>query len=667
LWQTQKIMSDKKFKTTLESLLKKDSRLIDENKELNLALLRELVDKIDEKLIELLLGNEEVRAKFFIKIKDVFVFKQSDFKFFLDANKIDNSYTAYENKIGLSTKSRLLKDTGNVVLNFPYKDCVLEGGQSTEEGMDEYYEYNPAITDYELYQAQRKEIFFNEVLAHDEIDRLFEPKAFYNIKKYTSKGEEGIKEFTRDKNGTIADNLIIKGNNLLVLQSLKKQYNGLVSTIYIDPPYNTSKDEFKYNDHFNHSSWLTFMRNRLEVANDLLNNSGAIVISCDDHEQAYLEVLMDEIFGSHNFLLCGAVNRASEIASNFSISKHEYFLIYAKDIGQFKLKGGEKYTFSRGTVGNPDQTMPVITFPAGLDCRGVKDGEYKTTRQIVGSSENIENLDTIIVKDGKLLKPVRLKAKWRSSNDMRNFFNNDCKPTIAKINGIIEEIYFEGDRFMPQIKKKIIEKIPSLILDNKRGSKDLEDLGFAGQFKYPKSVEFLKQLLSYLASKEDIVLDFFAGSGTTAQAILELNEADKGNRKFILVEQMSYAETLTSKRVHAVIKENKKSSFIYLELAKFNEGVKAQIAECKSLKDLEKLLSELSDKYFLDYNVKFKEFEEKIIKESAFIALPLGKQKELFLKMLDLNQLYVNASEMDDKKYGLSKEDIALTKNFYNL
>ncbi len=172
----------KNFKTNLESLLKKDNRLIDENNELNLSIIRHFTDTTDEKLVELLLSNEEVKKKFFLKAKDVLVFKQNDFKFFLDSNQIDNSYTNYENKIGLSNNGRLLKDNGDVVLNFPYKDCVLEGGQSTEEGMDEFYTYNDK-ENYETKVTKRKEIFFNEVLAQDEIDRLFEPKAFSRIKK----------------------------------------------------------------------------------------------------------------------------------------------------------------------------------------------------------------------------------------------------------------------------------------------------------------------------------------------------------------------------------------------------------------------------------------------------------------------------------------------------
>ena len=310
-------MAENKFKNTLTEILKQDSRLINQENELNQNLIKEYADKLDEQFIELLLNNEETRNKFFLKIKDVYVFKQNDFKFFLDENKIDNSYTQYENRIGLKFGSKLLKDTTDVVLNFPYKDCVLEGGQSTEEGFDEYYEFEEADEKkgieegYKLKQTKRKEIFFNEILAKDEIDRLFEPKAFTNIKKITAKGEEKVTNFARDENGTIKDNLIIKGNNLLALHSLKKEFAGRIKFIYIDPPYNTSSDSFVYNDKFNHSTWLTFMKNRLEVAKELLRDDGVIFISCDHNEQSYLKVLIDgdknKLFGRENYIATLAV------------------------------------------------------------------------------------------------------------------------------------------------------------------------------------------------------------------------------------------------------------------------------------------------------------------------------------------------------------------------
>jgi len=361
------------------------------------------------------------------------------------------------------------------------------------------------------------------------------------------------------------NNIFIAGENLETLKILQKSYSGRIKMIYIDPPYNTGKD-FIYSDDFSqtkeeylrsigaidgfnkmtttntkadgryHSKWLSMMYPRLKLCRNLLHDTGVIFVSIDQNEVFNLRHLMNEIFGEENFVLEMIVNKASEIASNDTVAKHEYTLIYCKDISFFNVSGIQKYTISRGTVGNEKQTMPVIEFPAGLKCLKVKDGIYNETRKIDGGPENIENLDPIIVKNGLLDKPVRLKAKWRSSNDMRNFFANNCQLTKAKISGFIEEIYFEGDRFMPQIRKKTYEKIPSLMLDLKRGSSDLEELNMEGYFDFPKSKEFIKKLISLINfSDDDIVLDFFAGSGTTGQAVMEIAK-DEIKRKFICVQ-----------------------------------------------------------------------------------------------------------------------------------
>ena len=351
-------------------------------------------------------------------------------------------------------------------------------------------------------------------------------------------------------------------------------YYGKIKCIYIDPPYNTGNEKWVYNDKVNspkirewlgkvvgpegedltrHDKWLCMMYPRLKLLRELLREDGVIFVSIDDGEQANLKQLMDEVFASENFVLLGVVNRPSEIASNFAISKHEYYVVYAKNLSSFSLSERERYTISRGTVGNEDQTTPIITFPKGLRCIGVNDGIYSKTRKINGGRENIENFNAIIVKSGKLYKDVKLKARWRSSNDMRRFFKNNCKPTVAKINGIIEEIYLEGDRFMPQIKKKIIEKIPSLILDNKRGSKDIELVSLSHKFDFPKSVDYIEKLISFVTSGEDTILDSFAGSGTTGHAVLDLNKGDGGNRKFILVEmEKNIAKNITAERVKRV-------------------------------------------------------------------------------------------------------------------
>src|SRR5699024_34658 len=192
-----------------------------------------------------------------------------------------DSYTKYSKKIGLTAGGKFIDESTDVVLDFPYKDTVLKASMSKED------------TDKD--DLRPDEPFLNEVIAKEEIDVLLDKKILVNAKKYDESGVHDIDSF--DEN----DNLIMKGNNLLALHTLKEKYAGKVKMIYIDPPYNTGGDSFLYNDRFNHSTWLTFMKNRLEISKHLLSDKGIIVIQCDDNEQAYLKVLCDDIYGSSNF------------------------------------------------------------------------------------------------------------------------------------------------------------------------------------------------------------------------------------------------------------------------------------------------------------------------------------------------------------------------------
>ena len=392
-----------------------------------------------------------------------------------------------------------------------------------------------------------------------------------------SKTLRPVKE--RSKNWDTTQNLYIEGDNLDAMKILRETYAGKIKLIYIDPPYNTGHD-FIYKDNFGktvaadkaesgdwddeggqlvanpesngrfHSDWCSMIYPRLLLARDLLTSDGVIFISIDDNEQANLRKISDDVFGEDNFLCCVCVNRPSEIAANFTISKHEYLLVYVKSAVRFTLQTKVKYTISRGTVGNIKQTMPIIEFPAGLSCCGIEDGIYQSTRKIEDSLENIENLDPIIVKGGKLAEPVRMKARWRSSNDMRNFFANNCKPTKAKINGELVDIYFENDRFNPQIKKKTFEKIPSLFLNNKRGGDELQQLGLKQYFDFPKSSTLMQFVVGF-TNKDDIILDFFSGSGTMAHAVMKQNSEDGGNRIFIMVQiPEGIDETVKNNELH---------------------------------------------------------------------------------------------------------------------
>ena len=276
-------MGKEKFDQKLIKLLESNPDFVDEAGELRRANVRERAWKLDHDLIKLLLKDKEVETKFFTEIEGRWIFDNNTFvDYITDKNFFTDSYTKFRNKIGLNIDNKYLRERGEVTLVWPYKDCILEGGQTREE-------------------EKRKEIFFNEILAQDEINRMFDPKVLTNWKRHTAAGEQDITEIKRDENSTIRENLIIKGNNLIALHSLKEQFHGQVKLIYIDPPYNTGNDSFGYNDSFNHSSWLTFMRNRLEVAKTLLRDDGVIFVQCDDSEAAYLKVLMDDVFEDETY------------------------------------------------------------------------------------------------------------------------------------------------------------------------------------------------------------------------------------------------------------------------------------------------------------------------------------------------------------------------------
>ena len=277
-------MSKQNFNEKLTVLLKKNQDFLDDTGELIPAAVRDHAWRLDHNLIKLLLTDTEIKAKFFDEIDGHWIFNHNTFiDFITGKNFLANSYTQFRNKIGLNIDGKFLSERGEVSLIWPYKDCVLEGGQTKEE-------------------EKRKEIFFNEILAQDEINQMFDPKVLTHWKRHTAAGEQAVTEIKRDDNGTIRENLIIKGNNLIALHTLKQQFRGQTKLIYIDPPYNTGSDSFGYNDSFNHSSWLTFMKNRLEVAREFLKDDGIILIHIDDQEMHYLKLVADEIFGRDNFI-----------------------------------------------------------------------------------------------------------------------------------------------------------------------------------------------------------------------------------------------------------------------------------------------------------------------------------------------------------------------------
>lgn len=262
----------------LTKVLSVDERFIGEDNQIIKTKASEAARNNDEKLLRALLKNELLKESFFTVIDDIYVFDKNKFVWVLESKEfLPDSYTTYKNKIGLvDTNNNLISHQQDVSLVWPYKDCVLEGGQTKED-------------------QKRNEIFYNETLAPDQVNRLLAPKVLGNAKRYTQDGVEDDIEFNED------DNLVVKGNNLLALSSLLERYEGKIQLIYIDPPFNTGNDTFKYNDKFNHSAWLTFMKNRLLIAKRFLKSNGSIFVHLDFNEVHYAKVLMDEIFGEENF------------------------------------------------------------------------------------------------------------------------------------------------------------------------------------------------------------------------------------------------------------------------------------------------------------------------------------------------------------------------------
>lgn len=632
-------------------MLKKDERLWGkETKELNQTLLKHLIDQLDENLLALFLADKKIKEKFFAKIGDVFVLKQNDLKFFIDENKLDNSYTRYQNKIGLRAGDKLLSERDEVVLDWPFKDCVLEGGMTKED-------------------QRRDEIFFNEILAQDEIDRLYDPKAFTGWARHTAKGKEKVKELKRDKDGTIRENLIIKGNNLLVLHSLKKQFAGKIKLIYIDPPYNTGGEAniFSYNNNFNHSTWLTFIKNRLEIAKDLIREDGFIAITIDHAELFYLGTMIDEIFDKKNRLgiISIVIKPEGRQFSKFFSTSNEFMIVYAKNIavayfqnvildqknkekfdrfdelGNYKVRRYLNYnnTEISGRENNPEgwyafyvnenMVVSLEKSPKSIEIWPVDKGIEKSWQTNRATAQGrIDNNDIICEKNNKGQLEIYLKVR-ESQRYLTHWFDSKYNAT------------HHGTKLL----EKIIDK---------------------NDFSYPKSLFSVLDTLKIMTDKNDLVLDFFAGSGTTGHAVLELNKEDGGSRRVILVEQLDDHIKICNERLQKVLsKENIEDNFVYCEMAKLNERAKERILAAKSLAELEELFDELYERYFLDYNVEVKNFREKIIKEEEFKKLKLREQKKLFVEMLDANQMYVNFSERGDQKFGLAKDDIALSEEFY--
>jgi len=464
------------------------------------------------------------------------------------------------------------------------------------------------------------------------------------------------------------DNLLIKGNNLLALHSLKPRYAGKVKLIYIDPPYNTGNDGFRYNDSFNHSSWLTFIKNRLEIAKVLLSEDGFIFVHCDRNEFAYLKVLMDEVMGDEKFIECIiVVNNPAGRDYGGIANMHEYILCYSAS-QKYQLNWlnnpDKKFPFSdqfggfelrelrnRNTTFNQDN-RPNLVYPFYVDPQNIdKNGLHRI------SLNEVDGWVRVMPAKSQGIQTVWRWGKVKSSENLN-------KNIIARPKRDGQYRIFEKYR---KTTKMIRSVWGDKLVNSERGTLQVKALVGKQSFTYPKPEETLYRIIEIATSPGEIVMDFFAGSGTTAAV------AHKMGRQWIAIEQMEYIEALTKTRLKKIIEGDHGGiskaigwegggSFVYAELARCNEIYCEQIKEAANISTLLNIKSRMQRTGFLRYDIDMNSFDE-----SNFSRLSLGEAKRLLKDCLNANHLYVNINSLGDANLFISENDAKITRKFYNI
>jgi adenine-specific DNA-methyltransferase len=524
----------------LTNLLKQDERLVINGKLLKNKII-ELGLQLDPSLIKILLSHESIKKHFFHEVDEILVFDKIQFQRFV-SNKafLPDNYTSFKNKIGLFDEDEFISESKKVVLTWPYKDCILEGAQSKED-------------------SQRDELFWNQTLAPDEIDRLLVPKAIGLVEFYCD-GKKVVKNASFNAN----NNLLIKGNNLLALHSLKKIYANKVKLIYVDPPFNTGKDSFSYNDKFTHSTWLTFMKNRLEIARELLSPDGSIFVHLDHNEAHYCKVLMDEIYGRDKFIneiIWCYTGPGSPGMRQFN-RKHDNIFWYCK---------GQNWIFNSDDIRVESE---------------VHSGGFK--------GEMNKNVSEDYSQKGKI------PEDWWGFAVASRFKVDEVKRT---------------------------------------------------GYNTEKPYKLLERIIKTASNENDIVLDFFGGSTSTAYMASTLN------RRFITIEQMDYTIDIAKERL------KKCASYTYIELLENKQLALSNLSKASTKEDLWALYSSFRNSSFLSYRILNKHIQSF---EKLFDELSFEDCYRFLVECFDLNNLYINYSEISDKDFELSDELIDYNHKFYN-
>lgn len=623
----------------VEKILKTNSKYLSEDGRLLKATVFNDVMMMDKELLSLLLSSEKIKETFFDEINGTLIFDKQKFAWFIESKEfLPDSYTRYTNKIGLTHNGDFISKSNDVVLDFPYKDCVLEGGQDKDD-------------------QKRKEIFYNQIIASDAINKMLAPKVFTNAKRYIKDGIEDNIEFNDN------DNLIIKGNNLVGLSCLSERYNHQIKCIFIDPPYfflnNKPSDTFSYNSSFKLSSWLVFMKNRLEAAYNLLKEDGILYMAISDEGAHYLKVMADGIFNMENFIADVTWESRKSISSDGLMSENNnHILIYTKN----------------------KNSIDKNSFRLALDIESFSyddnDGRGKYRLEPFDAPGIRKNLSYIIINpntDKKFIPPVgrcwrteeKTYKRLLSENRIRFGVNGTAKPQYK---AYYNDVKMAGkgkasSSIWHDVKQSIIWQN---VATNTNATKDQVTLFGEGVFTNPKPEDLIKRAIELSTSENDIVLDFFMGSGTTAAV------AHKMGRRYIGIEQMDYIDNVSISRLKKVIQGEQTGiskqinwqgggSFVYCELL---ENAKLLIDMIQNANDSNIL--EIKEEIYSDERIVPYITRDELKKaDDIFDELTLEEKKQILIGLVDKNKLYVNYSDIEDETVNVSESDKMFTKSFY--
>ncbi len=599
--------------------------------------LETLILQNDEKLLTFMLEHEnanDYKNAFFKMIANSLVFNEKALLECLEIKELEKSFTRFKNKIGLYSQGCPIKSSELVVLNFPFKDNVLLGNAKDNN-------------------TKSKELFYHEVLHKKEIDTLLKKKALCRFEMH---GEGDLENALKDKN----TNYLIKGNNLIALHSLKKKFAKQVKCIYIDPPYNTGNDSFNYNDNFNHSSWLVFMKNRLEAAREFLSDDGVIFVQCDDNEQAYLKVLMDEIFGRENFIACFVWEKTSNSLSRIRI-KTEYILCYEKTKFGLIFNGDMAEEGQDFPILNEVNVKRTLQFPPNSIYFKTFKGVIKPTK-----FNKMELIDDLRIVNKTNSNMVRINAKFKWTQDKLDDEIKEGTTFVIKSDEFSMRYIRKGDR---EVKASNVFNAKCGVTTNIRATSEIKVL-FANSntdlFSTPKPEALISRILEIATQENDLVLDFFAGSGTTCAVV------HKMKRRYIGIEQMDYIETITKERLKKVIEGeqggiSKKcdfkggGSFVYAELKEVNLEIKKQILNAKSANECLKIFNDLNERFLKRADCKIDEIDSE-----EFQNLDLNEQKRKCCDLLDSNEDYLNLGDIDEDAWEIDEITKKYNEIFYS-